>query len=91
MKVEEIPFSDYKNLKIILVENKIDLNREITEEQINEFMEKNEININMKISIKEGTGIEDLAGRIKDIVNDNNINIPINFGSQNINEYKNDF
>ena len=89
--VEEIPFSDYKNLKIILVENKIDLNREITEEQINEFMEKNEININMKISIKEGTGIEDLADRIKNIVNDNNINIPINFGSQNINEYKNDF
>lgn len=54
-------------------------------------MEKNEININMKISIKEGTGIEDLADRIKNIVNDNNINIPINFGSQNINEYKNDF
>ena len=47
-------------------------------------MEKNEIKINMKISIKEGTGIEDLADRIKNIVNDNNINIPINFGSQNI-------
>ena len=42
----------------------------------------------MKISIKNGTGIEDLSNKIKEYVNDNTNDIPINFSTQNINEYK---
>ena len=86
-----IPFSEFSYLKLILVENKIDEKREISEEQINSFIEKNEIKDNMKISIKENTGIEELANKIKEYVNKKENDIPINFSSQNLNEYKNEF
>ena len=86
-----ITFSEFPYLKLILVENKIDEKRVISEEQINEFIERNGIKDNMKISIKEKTGIEELANKIKDYVNRKENDIPINFGSQSLNEYKNEF
>lgn len=86
-----ILFSEFSYLKLILVENKIDEKREISEEQINSFIEKNGIKDNMKISIKEGTGLEELANKIKEYVNKKENDIPINFGSQNLDEYKNEF
>lgn len=81
--IQQIDFSDFHFLKIFLVENKIDKNREISEDKIKEFMKQNRIRKNMKISIKNGTGIEDLANEIKNYVDNLTNNIPINFSSQN--------
>ena len=87
---EKIIFSDFSYLNIIVVENKIDLNREISEDKIKDFMEKNKIEDNMKISVKEGTGVEELSKKIKEYLNKTGNDIPINFSSQIIDEYSND-
>lgn len=87
---EKIIFSDFSYLNIIVVENKIDLNREISEDKIKDFMEKNKIEDNMKISVKEGTGVEELSKKIKEYLNKTGNDMPINFSSQIIDEYSND-
>lgn len=84
---QKVFFSDFPHLKLILVENKIDANREISEDKIKEFMEQNKCNNHIKISIKEGTGIEELSKNIKTYVNNADNDIPNNFSSQIIKEY----
>ena len=84
----DISFEEFSYLKIILVENKIDENKEINEEEIDEFLDEIKFKEKMQISIKNGTGIEELSNKIKEYVNNNKNDIPINFSSQNINEYK---
>jgi small GTP-binding protein len=84
----DISFEEFSYLKIILVENKIDKNKEINEEEIDEFLDEIKSKEKMQISIKNGTGIEELSNKIKEYVNNNKNDIPINFSSQNINEYK---
>jgi small GTP-binding protein len=86
--VNDNSFEELSYLKIILVENKIDEEKEINEEEVDEFMKENNLKEKMKISIKNGTGIEDLSNKIKEYVNDNTNDIPINFSTQNINEFK---
>ena len=81
-----IDFNDYPFLKIILVENKIDENREIDDDNIDKFMEQNEIEKKFQISIKNGNGIEELVDEIKNCVNYLEKNNPINFCSQLFNE-----
>ena len=53
-------------------------------------MEKNKIEDNMKISVKEGTGVEELSKKIKEYLNKTGNDMPINFSSQIIDEYSND-
>ena len=87
---KEKSFKDFPYLNIILVENKIDENREISEDEVKEFIEQNDIKDNFKISIKDGSGLEELSNKAKEYINDNKNDIPINFSSQNINEYNSD-
>lgn len=86
--VNDISFEELSYLKIILVENKIDEKKEINEEEIDEFLNEIKLKEKMKISIKDGTGIEDLSKKIKEYINNNKNDIPINFSTQNINEFK---
>ena len=87
--VKENSFNEFSYLNKILVENKIDEeNKDISEHEINEFMENNNINERMHISVKNNIGIEDLSDKIKEYINNNKNEIPINFTSQNINEFK---
>ena len=87
--VKENSFKEFPYLKIILVENKIDEeDKDINDDEIKEFMENNNIKERMKISIKNGTGIEDLSNKIKEYINNNKNEIPINFSSQSIKEFK---
>ena len=83
---EKINFTNFPYLNLILVQNKIDEEMNISEEEINSFIERNEIKKNMKISIKEGTGIEELVNQIKEYINKKEENIPNNFCSQVIND-----
>ena len=54
----ELDFNKFPYLQKILVENKIDENREICDDSINNFLEKNNIEKKLQISIKNGIGIE---------------------------------
>ena len=83
---EKIQFTDFPYLNLILVQNKIDSEMKISEKDINSFIEKNEIKKNIKISVKEGTGIEELVNQIKEYINKKEENIPNNFCSQVISE-----
>lgn len=73
-------------MRKILVENKIDEQREISEESIQNFIYNNKFEKNMKISIKNQVGTEDLAKQIKEHLNREEKDIPNNFCSQIINE-----
>ena len=87
--VNDISFEEFSYLKIILVENKIDeKDKEINEEEIDEFLDEIKLKEKMEISIKNGTGIEDLSKKIKEYINNNKNDIPINFSSQKMNGYK---
>ena len=88
--LEKIFLSDFSYLKTILVENQIGENIEIDEDIIKEFMEKNEIKDNIKISLKEGKGIEELSNKIKEYINFQENDIPNNFSYQLIDEYSNE-
>ena len=86
--VENNSFEESPYLKIILVENKTDENREVSEDEIDIFMEENNIKDNMKISIKNNSGIKELSDKIKEYINNDKDDIPINFSSQIINEFE---
>ena len=88
--VEEYSFEESFRSKIILVENKTDEYREISEDEIEEFIDENNIKDNMKISIKNNSGVKELSDKIKEYINNNEEDIPINFSSQNINELNDD-
>ena len=85
---EKIDFENNSNLKVIFVENKIDLEneRKIDEESINQCMETYEIKEKVQISIKKGNGLENLVEKINNLVNNLENNIPINYISQEKNE-----
>ena len=85
---EKIDFGNNSNLKVIFVENKIDLEneRKIDEESINQCMETYEIKEKVQISIKKGNGLENLVEKINNLVNNSENNIPINYISQEKNE-----
>ena len=88
--VEDYSFEESSYLKIILVENKTDEDREISEDEIEKFMDENNIKDDMKISIKNNSGVKELSDKIKEYINKNKEDIPINFSSQDINEFKED-
>ena len=87
---EGIKFSDFSHLKKIFVENKIDAKREISEENIKNFIDNNNIEKNFRISVKNGQGIEELANQMKEYLNYLEKDIPNNFCSQIIDENNNE-
>ena len=82
--VGNIEFSEYSYLKIIILENKIDKesDRQINSEEIDSFMKENNIEDRMKISLKDGTGFEELVEKMNSFTNNKENDIPINFISQ---------
>ena len=85
---ENIDFNEYSYLKIILVENKKDKEneREIDEEEIDTFMKENNIEDKIQLSIKEGTGFEELIEKMNSYTSNKENDIPINYISQDISE-----
>ena len=86
----ELDFNKFPYLQKILVENKIDENREICDDSINNFLEKNNIEKKLKISIKNGIGIENLATEIKNCLENLEESIPNNFCCQLLNDDNNE-
>ena len=82
--VGKFEFSEYSYLKIIVLENKIDKesDRQISSEEIDSFMKENNIEDRMKISLKDGTGFEELVEKMNSFTNNKENDIPINFISQ---------
>jgi small GTP-binding protein len=78
---EKIDFENNTILKVIFVENKIDLEneRKIDEESINKFMDNYGIKEKVQISIKTGIGVENLVEKMNNLVNNSENNIPINY------------
>ena len=75
---ENIDFNEYSYLKIILVENKKDKEneREIDEEEIDAFMKENNIEDKIQLSIKEGTGFEELIEKMNSYTSNKENDIP---------------
>lgn len=88
---ESIDFSEFSILKLILVENKIDLEnqREIEEESIKAFMEENNIEEKSQISIKEGQGMDELIEKMNKYTSNPENDIPINYIAQDKSEKTN--
>jgi small GTP-binding protein len=82
--VDKVDFSEYSYLKIIILENKIDKesDRVINNEEIDSFMKDNNIEDKMKISLKDGTGFEELVEKMNSFTNNKENDIPINFFAQ---------
>ena len=85
---EKINWKEFSFLKVIFIENKIDIEeqRVIDSESINGFVNENKIENKMQISIKDGTGFEELIEKMDKFVNNNENDIPINYIAQDINE-----
>ena len=86
--MENIDLEEYSYLKIILVEKKIDIEklRELDNETINTFMKEKNIQDKVQLSIKEGTGLEELIEKMNTYTSSPENDIPINYISQDINE-----
>ena len=89
--LEKIKLDEFPYLKIILLENKIDREKErqIESELINKLINDNKIENKIQISIKDGTGIDELSEKMNEFVNKNENDLPINYISQDINERTN--
>ena len=86
--MEKIDLEEYSLLKIIVVENKIDLEkqRELYSEAIDTFMKEKNIQDKVQLSIKEGTGFKELIVKMNTFTSNPENDIPINYISQDINE-----
>ena len=86
--MENIDLEEYSYLKIILVEKKIDIEklRELDNETINTFMKEKNIQDKVQLSIKEGTGLDQLIEKMNTYTSSPENDIPINYISQDINE-----
>ena len=89
--INKINFSKYTYLKAILVQNKIDLEneREVTNDEIKDFIEKNNSIDIQNISIKNGDNINELIKKINVAVNKNKSPFPSNFVFEDINTKSN--
>ena len=83
-----IDLEEYPFLKIIVVENKIDMEkqRELDGEAIDTFMKEKKIQDKVQLSIKEGTGFNELITKMNTYTSNTENDIPINYISQDINE-----
>ena len=80
----KIDFENNPILKVIFVENKIDLEneRKIDEESINNCIENYGIKEKIQISLKTGNGLNNLVEKMYNLVNNSENSIPINYISQ---------
>ena len=85
--IKNINFNKYKYLKAILVQNKIDLEneRQVTKDEIKDFIDKNNSIDIHEISIKNGDNINELVNKINKAVNENKNELPSNLVLENIN------
>ena len=82
--INKININEYKYLKAILVQNKIDLedNRKVTPDQIKDFLDKNNSIDALEISIKNGDNIHELIKKINVAVNENKNDLASNAVSE---------
>ena len=65
-------YNDYENKNIYLIGNKIDLNkREISQNDIDNFMEKNHLNKYFEASAKTGQNVDEIFNKVISDINAN--------------------
>jgi small GTP-binding protein len=85
--MDAIKLSDFPYLRIILVQNKIDIEseRKITTNEIEEFAKSYSSIENISISLKTGANIDSLLNQIYNIVNEKKNNLPCDLISVSLN------
>ena len=77
--IENINFEIMPYLRGIIVQNKIDQTSMISEENIQNIIKSKKCLETMKISLKNKNGLNELLARIESIVNDDKIDLPLNY------------
>ena len=77
--IEVITFDKMPYLRGIIVQNKIDQSSAISEEKINNIIKSKKSLETLKISVKNKNGIKELLSKIDSFVNDNKVDLPLNF------------
>ena len=77
--IENINFEIMPYLRGIIVQNKIDQTSMISEENIQNIINSKKCLETMKISLKNKNGLNELLARIESIVNDDKIDLPLNY------------
>lgn len=77
--IEVINFDKMPYLRGIIVQNKIDQSSAISEEKINNIIKSKKGLETLKISVKNKNGIKELLSKIDSFVNDNKVDLPLNF------------
>ena len=82
--ISNIEINKYPYLKMILIQNKCDLenNRKISKEKIGDFINKNNSIENLEISSKDGKNIPELINKINIAVNESKNKLPLNIVSE---------
>ena len=85
--MDAIKLSDFPYLRIILVQNKIDIEseRKITTNEIEEFAKSYSSIENISVSLKTGANIDSLLNQIYNIVNEKKNNLPCDLISVSLN------
>ncbi len=84
--MEKINISDFPYLKIILIQNKIDIEseRKIDSTEIETFIKSNSSIENISISLKKGDNMDNLLNKIYNLVNDTKNNLPCDLISESL-------
>lgn len=77
--IENINFEKIPYLRGIIVQNKIDQTSTISEENIQNIIKSKKCLETMKISLKNKNGLNELKTRIESIVNNDKIDLPLNY------------
>jgi small GTP-binding protein len=82
--ISNIEINKYPYLKMILIQNKCDLenNRKISKEKFGDFINKNNSIDNLEISSKDGKNIPELINKINIAVNESKNKLPSNIVSE---------
>ena len=82
--ISNIEINKYPYLKMILIQNKCDLenNRKISKEKFGDFINKNNSIDNLEISSKDGKNIPELINKINIAVNESKNKLPLNIVSE---------
>ena len=80
--LNKIDFSKFNYTQKIIVQNKTDLDRQVSIEEINQLIANDKSLISQEISVKNGNGFQELLSHINKAVNESKNELPTNIVSE---------
>ena len=80
--LNKIDFSKFNYIQKIIVQNKTDLDRQVSIEEINQLIANDKSLISQEISVKNGNGFQELLSHIYKAVNESKNELPTNIVSE---------